>query len=213
MILIITTTTGCPNNCSYCPQELYLSRYKGVKTLTLDNFKKILKNVPKDVKIDFSGYSEPFQNPKCSEMITYAYTQGYKVQVFTTLNGFTEEDAIKLKDVKFERFTHHNVIPDQYIPDFIDDTILPEVLDKTTRAGALGDRQMVVSKGCKMDDNDNMSKDKFSYNSMTPNGDVYLCCMDWGLEHKLGNLFKTNLKDLQRDDMYDLCHHCEYSKC
>ena len=63
------------------------------------------------------------------------------------------------------------------------------------------------------------------HNILLPNGDVYLCCMDYGLTHKLcnlltgdyRNLFKKNefrdierkLNNEKRGDV--ICRHCEYA--
>ena len=60
-------------------------------------------------------------------------------------------------------------------------------------------------------------------NILLPNGDVVLCCMDFGLRHTLGNLLNSDYKSLFRgkelarikkgliDDTSDiLCRYCEY---
>jgi hypothetical protein len=39
----------------------------------------------------------------------------------------------------------------------------------------------------------------FDHNTMLPNGDVVLCCMDYGREHVLGNLFRQSYADLFAD--------------
>lgn len=198
----ITTCVGCVNRCSYCPQDLFLKNYKGVRVLTLANFKKMLKNVSKETMIVFGGYSEPFQNPECSNMILYAHSQGHKVQVWTTFVGFTEKDAELIKDVPFQRFHHHNINnkPESY--PFITDTITPDTLPVTTRAGALGERPYKeVTKCLLMPD--------YEKQSCVPNGDIYNCCMDWGLKHKVGNIFETHF-DKIKGSKIDLCHYCEY---
>ncbi|MCR4924793.1 MAG: SPASM domain-containing protein [Clostridiales bacterium] len=56
---------------------------------------------------------------------------------------------------------------------------------------------------------------------MMPNGDVYLCCMDFGLRHKIGNILEQSYEDLLKsselqkirkamdsDDGECLCRHC-----
>ncbi|PIQ72376.1 hypothetical protein COY13_03690 [Candidatus Roizmanbacteria bacterium CG_4_10_14_0_2_um_filter_36_35] len=63
------------------------------------------------------------------------------------------------------------------------------------------------------------------HNVLLPNGDVYLCCMDYALTHKLGNLLtgdyeklfkekefidiKQRLKNERLGDV--ICRHCEYA--
>jgi sulfatase maturation enzyme AslB (radical SAM superfamily) len=59
-------------------------------------------------------------------------------------------------------------------------------------------------------------------NVLLPNGDVVLCCMDYGLKHVLGNLITSNYEDLflskeflkiksgQKNDSLDiLCRYCD----
>ncbi len=61
------------------------------------------------------------------------------------------------------------------------------------------------------------------HNIVLPNGDVFLCCMDYGLEHRLGNLLEMNYEDLfkgsemtriqkglkdQKTEI--LCRYCEW---
>ncbi len=66
-------------------------------------------------------------------------------------------------------------------------------------------------------------------NNMTPvilpNGDVSLCCMDFGLKHIIGNIFNDSFKNILLSDSCQkilkvmsrkekgelLCHHCEFS--
>lgn len=62
----------------------------------------------------------------------------------------------------------------------------------------------------------------FDHNVLLPNGDVLLCCMDYGMQHILGNLISSNYTslfngeefcELQKgldDDSFDiLCRYCE----
>jgi hypothetical protein len=45
----------------------------------------------------------------------------------------------------------------------------------------------------------------YDHNVMLPNGDVYLCCMDYGLKHRIGNLFTGDYWSLfSSDGMNDL---------
>lgn len=113
-VLEITTTIGCKLNCRYCPQEVLLRAYKargGKETkLSLLNFKKCLEKVMPGGSLSFSGMAEPFQNEACTEMIRYAFAQGFKISLFTTLYGMTENHFMQLKDVVFSNFILH--IPD-----------------------------------------------------------------------------------------------------
>lgn len=62
-----------------------------------------------------------------------------------------------------------------------------------------------------------------SYNVLLPNGDVILCCMDYGMKHVLGNLLLTDYgslfrskeffkikKGLRRWSLDILCRYCDY---
>src|SRR5690349_1292762 len=94
--LEITTVVGCPLMCNFCPQTGLKAAYdqarKG-KYLSLDDFKCVLNKLPKHVRIDFSGMAEPWANPQCTNMLSYALEKGFKVAIYTTLYGMTDEDA------------------------------------------------------------------------------------------------------------------------
>jgi len=51
-------------------------------------------------------------------------------------------------------------------------------------------------------------------NVLLPNGDVVLCCMDYGLQHVLGNLYTSSYNSIlpKQDTPFDLCKLCENSK-
>jgi radical SAM protein with 4Fe4S-binding SPASM domain len=40
----------------------------------------------------------------------------------------------------------------------------------------------------------------YDHNVMLPNGDVHLCCMDYGLSTRLGNLFEQSWDEIQNDE-------------
>lgn len=100
-VLEVSTIMGCTVNCKYCPQDVLLKKYyendrKRQRVMTLDNFKVILKNTPQDCIIDFSGMTEPFNNPDCLEMIKMACAAKRKVYLFTTLAGVDEKTVDEL---------------------------------------------------------------------------------------------------------------------
>jgi hypothetical protein len=208
-ILEITTCLPCRNRCSYCPQELLMKNYRGIDTLTLEKFKEMLKNVPKDVIINFAGFVEPFQNNECVDMIVYADKMGYKIKVFTTLVGFTKKDADKIKHIKFDRFYIHELntetekIEYPFITDRMNEAEYKPFL--TSRAGNLWKvpyKEQVT--GC-------LAQGNCSDAVALPNGDLY-CCMDYGLTKKLGNIFEMNFNDIPKLTEFKLCHYCEYAK-
>jgi hypothetical protein len=107
---------GCVVDCIFCPQRTLVKNYNGIKHLSLEDFKKILDKIPIDVRITFAGFTEPWTNRHCTDMLLHAYEKGYKVAAFTTAVGMTVEDVEKIKDIKFDNgpnagFVLH--LPDQ----------------------------------------------------------------------------------------------------
>lgn len=94
MFIEFTTVIGCRNNCVYCPQKQLIHQYHLTGTdhtpvLSLKNFKTIVDKIPTKIEINFAGFSEPFQNPDCTDMIIYVHKQGHIVNIYTTLRGLT----------------------------------------------------------------------------------------------------------------------------
>lgn len=112
----ITTTMGCRLNCRFCPQKKLLNEYKRTEnpdktSMTLEDFKGILSQIYEKGTITFSGMSETFQNSEASLMMREAYKQGFKLQLFTTLQGMQDEDFENIKDINFQMVVLH--IPDE----------------------------------------------------------------------------------------------------
>lgn len=114
-VLQITTQIGCKIDCKYCPQKLFIDHYTSDKTrchsMTLEAFKRYVDQTEKEVIIDFAGFSEPFFNANCIEMIKYAYETGHDVELFTTLMGLDKEGFEKIKNIPFREVVLH--IPDE----------------------------------------------------------------------------------------------------
>jgi radical SAM protein with 4Fe4S-binding SPASM domain len=222
--LEITSYVGCPNMCHYCPQELLMGEYIGVSSMTLNDFKRLLDNVPKDVRIDFSGFSEIFFHPKGAYLIKESIDRGYNTILYTTLEGFSIEDVELLKGLPFGEVVFHKwpgVDEDEFnwkVTKFSNQIQAGRVAKITpewewSRAGNV--KEMEVKKGkfqCVFAARD------FDHNVLMPNGDVYLCCQDYGLKHKIGNLYETNFDDLDRseivrlslqEDSDTICRKCE----
>jgi len=98
----ITTVIGCKNLCAYCPQGELLKAYLRAdpeakhRLMTMAMFRTIERKLPKKNIIFFCGMSEPFQNPKCTDMILYAYKKGRKIIIFTTLMGLSVSNLKRL---------------------------------------------------------------------------------------------------------------------
>jgi radical SAM protein with 4Fe4S-binding SPASM domain len=218
----ITTTIGCKNMCSYCAnaQIKMINAYKGNRVMSFDVFKKILSNIPKDVELYFAGHSEPFLNPESSLMMRYAIEHDYTVVVYSTLEGFSENDLHVLKNIQsggFHGFAFHrfdgrgynrdvfnwkqNIIRKEILgiePIPYDDDVSGRVTHPVSRAGTVWDESNKLGKlYCS-------STKAYDNNSLMPNGDVYLCCMDYGLKHRLGNLLEKHYNELDRSKIFEL---------
>jgi FkbM family methyltransferase len=53
--------------------------------------------------------------------------------------------------------------------------------------------------------------EKLYHNVVLPNGDVSLCCMDYGLEHIIGNIYKQTYEEIipEHKKCFNLCRFCE----
>lgn len=126
--LEITTIIPCPLQCRYCPQEKLTAAYairlkdraregKGTdgtsqKVLSYDRFVSILAKIPTDVRIDFSGMTEPFANARAVEMLFYAASQGYKIAVYSTFQNLKQADIERMgRELVFEDVAIH--VPDR----------------------------------------------------------------------------------------------------
>lgn len=127
----ITTVVGCKINCKFCPQKSFLQEYQSdERKLTLENFKFALSKMPDDVIIIFAGFSEPFLNEHCTEMVLHAHEKGHPICIFTTAVGMTLKDVELIKDIPYSKFPHNGFtihLPDHRMLAKIN--ITPEYLD------------------------------------------------------------------------------------
>jgi len=112
----VTTKIGCAINCRYCPQKLLINQYfindkKRKSLFDFTDYKKCLENLPQDSIITFSGFVEPFHNPKCADMIRLTADMGFQVSLHTTFDGATVADIMKIKEIPFEYIVLH--LPDE----------------------------------------------------------------------------------------------------
>lgn len=279
--LEITTKMGCSLACSFCPQDELIKKYprNQEKILSLKNFKFALSSVPKHVRIDFSGMTEPWLNSDATEMVNFAYENGYPVAVYTTLEGMSSTDA---KDL-LRRF-HREITPYTpwviHLPDnennmrgwkisdkYIDtlDAILEykkkfniqSLTFMTMSADGLVSPELAKKFKLKLEPFigisrvENLAREKFKveqltrrvsfsnpvvckstpfydHNVLLPNGDVVLCCMDYGLQNIVGNLLRGTYEDIFRSrkmnevrvrsmavgsDIGHICKSCENAAC
>lgn len=239
--LEITTTLGCPLDCTFCPQDTLKAAYAAgeARRLPLNDFVTIIDKLPKYVRIDFSGMSEPWLNTDCTAMLRYALEQGHHVALYTTLVGMNDANEVigllNLWRPQVEVVVIH--LPDrlgnmrgfkstpryrQALKLFVElgragkvrefrlmsmgapvDPLHPidQILDweGCDRAGSLEraniEEQAVVDAmhptpvGCSY-------TPFYDQNVLLPNGDVVLCCMDYGLKHVIGNLLTGDYASL-----------------
>jgi hypothetical protein len=253
--LEITTVIGCSNWCRFCPQELLIQKYSRIsskRSMTLVDFAKCMDTVPKSTMIDFSGMAEPWLNPECTEMLQYAGEMGYSLGVYTTGIGMKARDVEAIKKYDFEIFVVHLAddannariaVDEDYLAviDQIAKSIKPAKFmamgklhpklafledklfqtEMISRAGNVSFIKPAIKKGmlaC-------LSAYGLRHNVLLPNGEVYLCCMDYGLEHRIGNLFIDSYGELFRGGEYRriesamasgrddgvICRRCEYA--
>ena len=257
----IDTQNGCVVDCVFCPQRTLQRSYKGERFMTLGNFKKAVDKLPQEVRVTFAGFTEPWLNKDCTDMVLYAHEKGHPISIFTTGIGMSIEDIERIKHIPFAGnpngcFTLH--LPDQerkakhpitkrYIEviehigkiqneihnfttmcmgavhedvrhvfetapvydmwsragNLVGEMIMkPELLDRKAewKIADHGEKQMTC--GC---------LEKMYHNVMLPNGDVSLCCMDYGLKHILGNLYDQSYEEIvpENNQCFELCRLCE----
>jgi len=260
----IDTKNGCVVDCVFCPQRTLQKSYKGERFLSLENFQKAVDKMPEEIRITFAGFTEPWLNPKTTEMLLYAHQKGHPISVFTTGIGMDVDDIERIKDIPFagnpnggfvlhlpdqERKAKHP-ITDRYIKviekfgevhsqiqnftlmcmgtvhesvrhvfpeaptyqmwsragNLLGESILkPELLNRKDEYKSVYHGEQPMTCGC---------LEKLYHNIMLPNGDVSLCCMDYGLEHILGNLIDQDYEDVIPEDntCFNLCRFCENAK-
>lgn len=200
--LDITTVRNCSVNCHpLCPQMKFREAYGDAEEfLSMENFKLALSRVPKEVKIVFSGFSEPFLNGKAMDMMEHAKVEGHEIWLYSTLVGLKADEVDRLSGL-VDRFIIH--LPDDKgianIPftDNYKDTLV-KVLSKLRIDGySRMDDHFINNTRAGNSDNSrpNHIRGPFycpDFTSphfvMLPNCNVVLCCMDFTLRHRLGNL-------------------------
>jgi hypothetical protein len=219
--LEISTTIGCPINCSTCPQAAILRAYRGrePREMAMENFRAVLDHTPSSVEISFAGVSEPFLNPRCLDMVEMASGRGHDVSIATTLVGLTPDGIDRLSGTRLIFFLLHTADPYgiAHIPDNdnyrrtldrayrkLEVTFLPEVSQHGTkyfrnnyRAGSVTGAPRLKVYGpiscC------HLSEARFM---CFPDGTVVLCCMDWEFRHVLGNIYAQTFDEIMEGEAF-----------
>jgi len=238
--LEITTQIGCPLMCTFCPQDKLRQAYKDPeKKMSLEIFTTVLNKLPKDVKIIFAGYTEPWANSLCNDFVEFALQQGFSIDIYTTLYNINPAQCDRLISMlarynsQIKQFwvhlpdTNGNMVGFRYDADFeyaldqitklkninymtmdsqskinpiIKTNIIPANWYLHTRANNLTienikDQPVNLAPNYEFIVECTRNKDYHS-NILLPNGDVILCCMDYGLKHKLGNLLDQSYDEI-----------------
>lgn len=240
--LEFTTMARCPLQCSFCPQDKLKAAYGSADIyMSLGTFQIILDKVPKHVRIDFSGMSEPWANPCATDMLRYALQLGYNVAIYTTLYGMDDHgtevfDLLLAHSKQLEVLCLH--LPDangnmrgwkysqtyernlklfmtlrhqigrfevmtmngtgQIHPDLAHLGIEIGSWVGHSRAGNISAPSGQAMEATPRHESAVMCAFTpfYDQNTVLPNGDVTLCCMDYGEKHRIGNLLKQNYYDI-----------------
>ncbi len=113
-MLEITTKVGCAINCKFCPQDSFLKNYfqtgNEESIMSFETFQTCIDKTPENILIEFAGFTEPFLNEACLEMLEYANKSGRKINLFTTLVGMKKEMLSAVTDIEYGEFVLH--VPD-----------------------------------------------------------------------------------------------------
>jgi hypothetical protein len=95
-VMELTTMIGCPLMCTFCPQDNLREEYgTGQKYMKQVDLTKMLVKLPKNTRIDFSGMSEPWANPECTDMLEEVLYMGFNVAIYTTLYGMKDPERVR----------------------------------------------------------------------------------------------------------------------
>jgi hypothetical protein len=227
----ITTVIGCPVGCKkYCPQEVLTKRYGNEnKILTITTFEMILKNTPKNVHFIFGAFSESLVNQNCVKFMQMASNAGHGIAINTTLYGATDETIEELKKLKYDYFSVHmpdgKVMKEPQTPNYRNNffTLLQSIsnlsmmtmnsqFETNNRENVVrGLAKKIRPYGYCIKFNDNIQP------VIMPNGDAYLCCQDFGLRHKVGNLASESYEKIvdrirRNEGKFSECMYCVNNK-
>lgn len=217
--LEITVEVPCGVRCKYCPQDTLAERYKGNRRLKLEDFKRYLAKVPNDVKIHFSGFCEPFQSREAADMMVHADREGYEIVLFTTLVSAKARDLKMIRDIKFRQLVIHEVEGTRNeLRPLLRGTgyRVVKVVNGNTRSGNLAP---VEKRGPGP-----VNCPRWDQPVLLPNGEVVLCCQDYGLKHVIGDLNESTYEEILAGEKYQkildeqddensevLCRFCDLS--
>lgn len=216
--LEITSRIGCPLKCeSWCPQDKILAAHKGPRETTLEMFDACLAKVPKDVRIDGSGFSELLIIKDAAQIMAHAKMKGHETHLYTTLVGLDQQKMytlmthrpnyvrIHVPDTKFL------IVPDEQWIRLCAMWLTSEIPSTWMTMGemTLAVKMFLHAKGITVETPSKINRagnldyvdagrpitgpvtcgaERYFQNVLLPGGDVVGCCCDYSKQIKLGNL-------------------------
>ena len=226
-----------------------------IQIMSLDDYKTMIDKLPKTLRIDFSGMAEPWANPNCTDMVLYTFNSGHwDIGIFTTGVGMSIEDVEKIKHIPFLKFVLHLPDKEKYSKIKVNDEYI-KLIQAIKDANMLNFDTMTMGTPLdvfvemfgtiktsdmhsRAGNQDNTKADKRHIgpisclgdiepkrNELLPNGDVALCCNDYGLKHIIGNLLTNDYETMFTSDEFNkiknglihndkldiLCRQCIYT--
>lgn len=213
--LEITTVASCTVRCAICPQDVLKAAYRDAPhRLSMHDYLRVLNNVPVHVRIHFSGLVEPWLNPDATLMLKWALHLRRRVAIYTTLVGMSDPSLVAEALREFRHMVDvvciHEADGTNMKPQDVDVDAFVKLLD-----GVNVERMKMAGPGFEAIDRAGLVQigkapfhhkgpikcsytNTYTHNVMLPNGDVHLCCMDYGLKHRIGNLFTQRWDELDR---------------
>ena len=228
--------SGCVVKClKYCPQEVIMKRYTSkVRSFSMDTFRTVLSHTPNNIGVIIAGATEPYINRLCTDMMKEVLRQGRHLKFYSTLWGATDNDIDEL--VRLDREYKGKVIVQIHLPDgvvmkepptlnypehfFKLQTNLSNILLMSMKGAFKSNDRENTARGRNLHyrryghcDRANLCLSPF----ILPNGDTYLCCYDFGLRHKVGNILTDRYETLanyclEREGKFELCRCCSENK-
>lgn len=220
----VTLKLPCINGCQYCPQGALKKAYKGRARMTEDTFLELMDTVRDDTAIHFSGFSEPFLHSQCIQFITIACLSGNPVRLFTTLVGATHTDIDALASMPMQEIVVHLPDGEFYKPKSSVSSIAKYAAKKlkhakfitvytdntrskmwSKRLGVTVKTEEIVSRSGKVCFAEQITtpgavkcRGNRQYQPVVlPDGDISLCCNDYGLNWRMGNVYEDTMGDLE----------------
>lgn len=247
-VIEFSCAIGCAVDCQWCPQRKIEAAYTGPRLLTPDTFRHCLAHLPPGVPLVFAGFAEPFLNKHTIDMIEMAAPE-HEIQVYTTTVGMSDRDVSGLAKFQPKSITLHLADAEGYAKIRVDTAYVDRVTElaglpnvNVMTMGTLHPALVPVfgnlkplpmhSRAGNVEGFVQISKSgplkcgaapELDHPVVLPDGRLALCCMDWNLDHVIGNLREQTwaeihagaaLADVRRrmNDGPCLCRGCEYAE-